>query len=352
MSFLLWGMNGYTGLMSITSMMDPCTHRVPVSRMSRETGAPVLSVRYRLAPEHPFPAAVVDALTAYLSLIYPPEGSWHDPVPANKIVLAGDSAGGNLALVLLQTLLTLRRVAPSVVFHGKEVPIDLPAGLATSSPWCDVNRSMPSINGNIHLDYLPPAEKPEGVFKPIPVPDDDMWPSKPPRVDLYCNASVTSHPLVSPLAVSKDLWKDAPPVFISLGEEGLTDEGLIVARRMRQAGVPVVVEQYEGLPHCYGLLATTTPVGRRFIRGTTDFMRAAMAGNVHNAYPSATVSPSKAPGTLLYIGFKVQYEKEVPLDEALTVSDEEVHALMQKTTDWRIEGEKALQEQYNERAKL
>lgn len=333
-------------------MMDPCTHRVPTSRISRDTGAPVLSVRYRLAPEHPFPAALVDALTAYLSLIYPPEGSWHDPVPANKIVLAGDSAGGNLALVLLQTLLTLRRISPSVVFHGKEVPIDLPAGLSGYSPWCDISRSMPSVNGNVHLDYLPPAENPEGPFKTFVVPDDDLWPRDPPRVDLYCNANATSHPLVSPLAIPKDLWKGAPPVAISLGEEGLADEGLIVARRMREAGVPVVVEQYEGLPHCYGLLATTTPVGRRFIRGTTDFMRAAMAGTVPESYPSATVSPSKAPGSLLYVGFKVQYEKEIPFDEVLNVSDEQVHALMRKTTDWRIGGEKELLEKHNERAKL
>ena len=89
--------------------MDPCTHRVPIAHLSRLTGAPVLSVRYRLAPQNPFPAALVDALTAYLSLIHPPPGSLHDPVPANKIIISGDSAGGNLSLVLLQTLLTLRR---------------------------------------------------------------------------------------------------------------------------------------------------------------------------------------------------------------------------------------------------
>ena len=114
--------------------MDPCTHRVPVSHLSKLTSAPVLSVRYRLAPQHPFPSAIVDALVAYFSLLAPPPGSLHDPVPAKKIVLSGDSAGGNLSLALLQTLLSLRRVCPTVRFHGKEVPIELPAGVATISP--------------------------------------------------------------------------------------------------------------------------------------------------------------------------------------------------------------------------
>lgn len=333
--------------------MDPCTHRIPVSQISKQTGAPVLSVRYRLAPEHPFPAALVDALTAYLTLIHPPAGSFHEPVRANKIVLAGDSAGGNLALVLLQTLLTLRRISPTVNFHGEEIPIELPAGLASTSPWCDVSRSMPSVFNNAHIDYLTPPTNPSNdIYRPIPVPEDDLWPRNPPRVDLYCNASATNHPLVSPLAVPKELWKDAPPVFFSIGEEGLTDEDLIVARKMRQVGVPVVLEQFEGLPHCYGLLATNTPVGKRFMRGYTDFVRAATAGKVLESYPSANVSSSGSPGTLTYVGCKLRFEKEIPLEEVLDVSDEQAHELMRNSTYWRVEGEKMLQTQVKERARL
>src|SRR3954466_9971822 len=146
--------------------MDPCSHRVPVAHLSHRTGAPVLSVRYRLAPQNPFPAGLVDALTAYLSLIHPPAGSLHKPVPANKIVLAGDSAGGNLSLVLLQTLLTLHRASHTIRFHGKEIPIELPGGVATVSPWCDVTRSMPSIRKNAVFDYLDAPPGTDTPFKP------------------------------------------------------------------------------------------------------------------------------------------------------------------------------------------
>ena len=334
-------------------LMDPCTHRVPVSQISKHTGAPVLSVRYRLAPGHPFPAALVDALIAYLSLIHPPAGSFHEPVPANKIVLAGDSAGGNLSLILLQTLLTLRRISPTVNFHGKEVPIELPAGLASSSPWCDITRSMPSVVKNAHIDYLPPPNNPTNdIYRPPQLPEDDLWPCNPPRVDLYCNATATNHPLVSPLAAPKELWKDAPPVFFSIGEEGLADEGFIIARKMRQVGVPAVLEQFEGLPHCYGMLASNTPVGKRFMRGFTDFVNAALAGKVPASYPSATVSPEGSSGTLKYVGFKMQSEGDIPLDKVLSVSDEEAHELLRNSTHWRIEGEKVLRKQFNEKAKL
>ena len=71
--------------------------------------ARVFSVRYRLAPKNPFPAAVLDALVSYFNLLYPPAGSFHEPVDPKHIVLGGDSAGGNLCLALLQTLLEIRR---------------------------------------------------------------------------------------------------------------------------------------------------------------------------------------------------------------------------------------------------
>ena len=323
--------------------MDPCTHRVPVAQISKRTGLPVLSVRYRLAPQHPFPAALVDALVSYLSLIHPPAGSFHDPVPADKIILAGDSAGGNLSLVLLQTLMTLRRISPSVRFHGKEVPIDLPAGVATISPWCDITRSMPSVVHNSQLDYLaPPSQEPDTMYLPLPVPADDIWPCDPPRVDIYCNASAASHPLVSPLAIDKSLWKDAPPVFISVGEEGLADEGLIVARRMHHAGVPVVVEQFEGMPHCFGMLMVGTPMGKRFMTGVERFVRAAVAGQIKGS----------SSGNAAYVGFKLRYEREIPLGKLVEVSDEEAHERLRRSTYWRVEGEKVLRNEKQERARL
>jgi len=325
--------------------MDPCTHRVPVAHLSRLTGAPVLSVRYRLAPQNPFPAALVDALTAYLSLIHPPPGALHKPVPANKIILAGDSAGANLALALLQALLTLRRASRSIRFHEDNIDVELPAGVATISPWCDTTRSMPSIIRNAKFDYIGLSTAPcddvtEAPFSPLPFPADELWPMSPPRVDLFANANMLLHPLVSPLSASPDLWKDAPPVFISTGEECLADEDLILARRMHKAGVPVIVEQFEGMPHCHGLIMISTPAGKRFFKGMADFCREAVAGRVTST------------GSLTYLGFKMRSTLEIPLEKACEISDEEVDARMRRCLQVRLDAEHELQRAWRERSRL
>ncbi|KAJ5760725.1 hypothetical protein N7520_007881 [Penicillium odoratum] len=327
-------------------MMDPCTHRVPVATLARLTGAQILSVRYRLAPQNPFPAALVDALTAYLSLIHPPRGSLHEPVPANKIVIAGDSAGGNLTLVLLQTLLTLRRTSRPVTFHGKEVNIELPAGVAGISPWCDVSLSMPSIISYRKFDYM--DIRPGGVdepdyskpFTPMHFQADDIWPASPPRLDTFCNASIVNHPLVSPMAASSDLWKGAPPVFITVGEESLTDEALILARRVHRAGVSVVAEMFEGKPHCHGLLMLSTPTGKKFFENLSGFCSDAVAGKV---------TPT---GCLTHHGFKLRSTRQIPLEKACEVSDEEVEDRLRRNLNWRVESEKKLQKEWHERARL
>ena len=326
--------------------MDPCTHRVPIAHLSRLTGAPVLSVRYRLAPQNPFPAALVDALTAYLSLIHPPPGSLHDPVPANKIIISGDSAGGNLSLVLLQTLLTLRRASQSIRFHGTDIPVELPAGVATISPWCDISHAMPSVMHNAKYDYL---ESPEEVptdptdktpFTGLAFPPDEIWPASPPRVNIYANASMLRHPLVCPMAAAPELWKDSPPVFVSVGEEALTDEGLVLARRLHQGGVPVVAEQFEGMPHCHGMLMISTPTGKRFFEGYAGFCRDAAA---------ARVLPT---GNLAYIGYGVRVAREIPLEKACEVSDEEADVRLQRRSAWQLASEQALQKEWRERARL
>ncbi|KAE8351726.1 Alpha/Beta hydrolase protein [Aspergillus coremiiformis] len=316
-------------------LMDPCTHRFAVALLSKKTGAPVLSVRYRLAPQHPFPSALVDAFVAYLSLVAPPPGSFHEPVPANNIILSGDSAGGNLCLVLLQTLLTLRRVSPTVRFHGQEIPIELPAGVALSSPWCDLTRSMPSVFHNAQYDYItPPSQIPKTLYQPPNFPPDSLWPCKPPRVDLFANANAMIHPLVSPLAARKELWKNSPPIYMNMGEESLSDEGLVVARKMCQVGVPVVVEQFEGMPHCFGFLMIETPAGRRFFDGMSKFCSDAVAGRV------------KSSSNLTYIEYKLRSTREIPLDQVVSLTDEEVDERLRQGAQWRIEGEKELQKQY------
>ncbi|KAJ6141233.1 hypothetical protein N7470_010129 [Penicillium chermesinum] len=290
-------------------------------------------------------------LSQPISLIHPPPGSLHEPVPANKIVIAGDSAGANLTLVLLQTLLTLKRADHKIRFHGADVPIELPAGAAGISPWCDVSRSMPSIVTNAKYDYLDirlqqtqlPGEALDTSipFDPMPFPSDSIWPVSPPRVEIFCATNMLLHPLVSPLIVKPELWRDCPPVFISVGEESLTDEGLITARRMHRGGVSVVAHMFEGMPHCHGMIMIDTPVGKQFFTSLAQFVRDAAAGQV------------TAEGSLTHWGFGLKKVERIALEKVChEISEEEVEDRIATSTRWRLEREKQLHAEWRERARL
>ena len=71
-------------------LMDPATHRMTTKRLAKLSGGRCYSVRYRLAPQHAFPCALMDTLASYLALLYPPEGAFHEAVPPEHIVIAGD----------------------------------------------------------------------------------------------------------------------------------------------------------------------------------------------------------------------------------------------------------------------
>jgi acetyl esterase/lipase len=254
-------------------LLDPSTYRPQTSKLAKATGGRVFNVRYRLAPQNPFPAALLDALTAYLSLLYPPPGAPHAPVPANEIVFGGDSAGGMLCTSLLQLLLQIHRSSsspglPKVRFHGKEVEVPLPAGLALSSPWLDVTRSLPSIERLAHYDYLP---APSSIPLDFRFPPCEAWPSPPPRSDLYCNSPAMTHPLVSPLA-AKD-WKNTPPIFFSVGEEMLRDEDAVLAKRVSGQGGKVVWREFEAMPHVFGFMLEWVPQAVQNLEMMAGFCR-------------------------------------------------------------------------------
>ncbi|PKX93487.1 alpha/beta hydrolase [Aspergillus novofumigatus IBT 16806] len=221
-------------------LMDPCSHREVVASYAQLTGGRVLSVRYRLAPQNPFPSALLDALVVYLSLLYPPEGALHSPVPPSHVVFGGDSAGGNLATVLLQTILQLHRGTPDgdppvVIFHGKPVKVPLPAGIALGSPSLDLTRSMQSSKKHAHA---------------------------------LC------HPLVSPVAAPS--WRGSPPIFVSCGEELLTDECKVFAQMAARQGVTVVWEQYEAMPHCFAHILQGTLTSSQSLESYASFVTRAV----------------------------------------------------------------------------
>lgn len=90
-------------------LLDPSSHRPTTKKLAKLTKGRAYSVRYRLAPQNPFPAALLDALLSYLTLLYPSKDAIHTPVSPEHIVFAGDSAGGNLCMALLQLILQLNR---------------------------------------------------------------------------------------------------------------------------------------------------------------------------------------------------------------------------------------------------
>jgi acetyl esterase/lipase len=295
-------------------------------------------VRYRLAPQYPFPAQLLDALISYLSLLSPPPGVPHGPVPAEHIVFGGDSAGANLATALLLLLLTLRRMGLTTIrYHGVDVPVELPAGVALNSPWVDVTRSLPSINKNAHFDYLdPPTDT--GVSRHEPIPDA-VWPTDPPRADIFCNASMMIHPLTSPLAAAAELWKGMPPVFICLGNEALEDEVLILARRMHQGGGVVELVGYEGMPHCFAMMFPTSASGSDCYQRWCDFYSEVVQGLEVPVSQAGWVKAFSKPLQLI----------KTPIEEVSNLSDQDVADAMAKMQQHAVAREMDAQQKWNER---
>lgn len=237
-------------------LCDPITHRNVSQKLAKLTGGRAFSVRYRLAPQNPFPAALLDVLFAYMSLLYPPPGSLHTAVSPSDIVIAGDSAGGNLSLALLQLILEIQRKSLKIAWNGEERDVPIPAGVATSSPWLDITSSLPSIIKNQAYDYLPKREK---EYKPCSV-----WPTDPPRKHMYVNDPLATHPLVSPLAAKN--WNGSCPVYIATGWEILVDENKIGATHIASQDIKVILDEYEAMPHCFGIVLSKLPASDTFFR--------------------------------------------------------------------------------------
>lgn len=300
-------------------LMDCASHRPVCARIARLTGGRCLSVRYRLAPQHPFPSALLDALIAYLSLLSPPPGSFHAAVPARHVVFAGDSSGGGLALALVQLLLQLQ--GQTIRFHGSDVSLDLPAGVAANSPWVDITRGLPSVRTNIPFDYLPEPPTNEHVqsFPPCPA-----WPTTPPRGDLLCDVSMLAHPLVSPAATRT--WAGAPPLWMVYGTETLLDEGKVLARRAAAEGVPVVWSEYEAMPHCFAMVVEHLSISKGVFREWTQFMTDVVEGKEISTHGK-------------WIQAKTGKEVEVDVKNLLPELDEEdVERLMREAKERRWSG--------------
>jgi len=187
------------------------THRSLAARLSQACGARVLVLDYRLAPEHPYPAAVDDAVAAYRWILA------QGVLPAH-VAIGGDSAGGGLAIA---TLMALR---------AKGLP--LPACGVCLSPWIDLEGAGETAR-SAQIDD--PMVTPEALD----------------RMATAYAAGALREPLASPLHGD---WGGLPPLLIQVGtRERLLDDARRAARLAREAGGEAVLEEQEGLIHVWQL---------------------------------------------------------------------------------------------------
>jgi acetyl esterase/lipase len=179
--------------------------------LSAATGRPVLLLHYRLAPQHPYPAALDDAVAAYQALL-----TGH---PAAQIIMAGHSAGATLALSALQVL--------------RDAGQPLPAGAVALSPITDFTLSGQSLSQNESTDVISLAETRQVR-------------------SAYLGAADPAAAPQSPLAGD---CAGLPPLLIACGgAELLRDDALRFAARSSAAGVGVDLEVFEGMPHGFPVM--------------------------------------------------------------------------------------------------
>ena len=184
--------------------------RVLASKLVRSTGLDTLSFEYRLAPEHPYPAALEDAFRAWDHLMYLGYG-------AKDVVLAGDSAGGNMALVLC---LALRRAGRM-----------LPGALLLMSPWTDMTASGASYSERAEADPILTNEYIQAVR------------------EAYAPGADYSRPEFSPLFGDFSAF---PPALIQVGtHEILYSDSERLAERMKAAGCYCRLEVWENMWHVF-----------------------------------------------------------------------------------------------------
>lgn len=208
------------------------SHRAMVAEAGRQAGVRTLALGYRLAPEHPFPAALEDALSGYRFLL----GSGIDP---RNVVVGGDSAGGGLTIAALVSL--------------RDAGVKPPSCAWCISPWVDLEMTGASIDAKAAVD--PMIQRPylqELVMAYLPGGD--------PRA-----------PLVSPLRA--DLH-GLPPLLIQVGAaETLLDDAVRLAGAAGAADVAVTLEVYPDMIHVWPLFHQQLAAGRRALAAAGRFMR-------------------------------------------------------------------------------
>ena len=197
---------------------SPRTHRAMLARLSGLAGLPACLPRYRLAPEHPFPAAFEDAVAAYRSIL-------DRGVPANRIFLGGDSAGGGLAFSLLAAI------------RANGLP--MPAAVFAFSPMLDFTFSGASFRENAARDVVLPASRAREMRA------------------LYLRDASPEDPRASPLFTD---FPGACPAWLAVGDtEILLDDSRRMAQKLRAGGVDTALTIAHDHPHVWPMFHDFLP---------------------------------------------------------------------------------------------
>jgi monoterpene epsilon-lactone hydrolase len=207
------------------------THRALAANLALAVRARTLLIDYRLAPEHPFPAALQDAAAAYEWLIA-------KPTRPSRLILAGDSAGGGLVLSLLLDLRDRRR--------------PLPAMGVCLSPATDLTMSGASMRTNAAADLVLETRKIRQ------------------SVEIYLRGTDPHNPLASPMFAELG---GLPPLLLQVGsDEMLLSDSSEFAGRAEAAGVKVSLQVWPHMQHVWHLAASFVPEGRQAIRDIAQYV--------------------------------------------------------------------------------
>lgn len=212
-------------------MCSAATHRPLTTRLAHVAKRRVLSINYRQAPDHKFPAWLDDAVSAYRYLL-------DEGYKAGNISLGGDSAGGNLTLIALQQIRTEGLPMPGAAF--------------VISPWADMGGESGSLDRNATRDvmFTPGGVRALGLY--------------------HAQERDAKHPLISPVHAD---YHGFPPMLIQVGStEVLRDDSRRVAAKARADGAHVTLEEWHDLPHVFHVFADYIPEAGKAIRRIARFV--------------------------------------------------------------------------------
>lgn len=206
-------------------LMSAETHRKLVGHIASAIGCRALNVDYRLAPEHPHPAAVEDSVTAYRWLL-------EQGIEPRHIAISGDSAGGGLCLA---TALKIR-----------DQGLALPAAIVPISPWTDMQGTGASLQTRADVDMM---VAPEAIAQ---------------LAGVFLAGGDPRDPYASPHYADP---KGLPAIYIQVGdEEVLLDDAVRFADKAKQAGVDVNIDIFPEMQHVFQLAAGNMPEADEAIR--------------------------------------------------------------------------------------